>query len=280
MNRLNRAAVLALLVAPLLAGCASDEPAVSLETLSLGIIAGTVTDAALTPLEGAVVRIDGANESATTDASGAFALRVPPGEYLVLASYDAHRGGALRAAPGPGETARLAFTLAALPTERPEVVVAEQHGLISCGATVGLADQETDAACGGSDPNQRTSLRFGIDATHGLSGAVIEVAWEPSTEAAGRLRVLVSTGEGEAATLLAASEGDGHVLISLPARVLEGALAPGATLDIQVAPTGSLTDEEAGIDAGAAFQQPFAAYLSMFYHQAQPTGYSVLQASS
>lgn len=282
MSALARAFVLGLVLvaAPLLAGCTSDEPGVTLETLSLGTISGVVTDVGLKPLEGASVRLDGVNETVTTDATGAFSLRVQPAEYLVLASFEGHRGGALRAAPGAGETARLSFVLAPLPQEEPEVLVAEQHGLLSCGATLVVAEDSNSVACGGSDPNQRARVAFAVGQTHGLSGAVVEVTWEAHTATASWFDVTVSTGEAEAATILAKSEGDGgHVTISLPARVLEGAVTAGGTIGVEVAPTGSLTDEEAGIDAGAVFQQPFTVYLSLFYHHAQPGGYSVLQAS-
>lgn len=272
-----RAALGLVLLAPLLlAGCASDEPAVALETLSLGTITGTVTDGSLKPLAGAEVRLDGANETTRTDEAGSFSLRATPGEYLVLASLDGYRGGALRASPGPGETARLAFVLAPIPTQTPEVVVAEQHGLLSCGATVVVAEEEHDAACGGSDPNARSRVAFPVDATDGLMGAVVEVEWDAHTELAGWFDVTVTTGEGDAATFLGASEGDGRVTISIPGRVLEGAVRAGSVLAVEVAPTGSMTDEEAGIDAGAVFQQPFVVYLSLFYHQVQPTGYTVV----
>lgn len=271
-------AIALMLVAAALAGCAGDEGAVSLESLSLGTIAGTVTDIGLTPLAGATVRIDGQNDTATTDAAGSFTLRVPPGEYLVLASYAGHRGGALRAAPGAGETARLAFTLAALPREAPEIVVAEQHGLISCGATLIAAEQEQAVACGGSDPNQRTLVAFPVQQTAGLSGLVVEVVWEANTQASGWLHVLVTTGEGETQSFIAETTGgEGHIVISVPGRVLEGVLVAGDTLSVEVAPTGSLTDDEAGLDGGVVFQQAFTVYTSLFYHQTQPTGYTVLK---
>lgn len=276
-----RPIVLAALVAlaPALAGCASNEASVSLDTLSLGTIAGTVTDAGLTPLAGAVVRLDGRNDSVSTDATGAFAFTAPPGEYLVLATLDGYRGGALRAAPGPGETARLAFALSLIPRERPDIVVAEQHGLISCGATVIVGEEAHPAACGGNDPNQRTRVAFTVGPTHGLAGAVVEVVWEPHSEAASWFEATVLSGEGDATAEIAGAAGERHVVISIPGRVLEGVITDGSTLVVDVAPTGSLADEEAGVDGGAVVQQEFTVYLSLFYFQTQPVGYSVVGES-
>lgn len=279
---MRRAVVLAALLLPvsaMLAGCASSDETVALESLSLGTIEGTVVDAGLKPLEGASVRIDGRNDSATTDATGAFTLRLPPGEYLVLATMDGHRGGALRAAPGPGATARLAFTLSPLPTQSPDVQVFEQHGLFSCGARVIVAEEANAMNCGGNDPNQRVTVSFPVGDTYGLSGAVVEVVWEPHSEAASWMEASVGSGAGESATPLAQTSAGSPIVISIPQRVLAPALSPGGSIAVTVAPTGSLTDDEAGVDGGVVVQQPFTVYLSLFYHAAQPTGYTVTRTA-
>lgn len=279
MSRVRVGLAVLLLVAPALAGCASDSEAPALTTLAMGTLEGTVVDASLAPLPGAVVSVDGANATTTADATGLFRLVVPPGEYLVLATAAGHRGGALRAAPGPGETAKLQFMLAALPTLSPDVQVQEGHGLLSCGGAFFVGEQEEHLACGSQDPNQRTSVEFTAGSLHGLEGAVVEVVWEPTTQAATMLGISVWSTSGEGEEFLAYGEMASPAALTIPGRVLAENVSPGRPLRVEVTPTGSLTDEEANLDAGLALQQPFAVYVSMFYHQPPPAGYSVLQAS-
>lgn len=273
-----RALPLLVVASAMLAGCASEEQGVALDALELGSVEGVVTDPGLRPLAGATVRVDGRNESATTDASGAYLLHVPPGEHLLLASMDGYKGGALRTNAQAGISSRLDFALAPVPTIAPSIRPAEAHGLLSCGAALYAGEQEHRYDCGGSDPNAKASVEFGVDELHGLEGAVVEVVWTPTTQLTSMLAVAVWSGEGEAAEFLGYVEAPGPINLPIPQRVLVDSLVAGVPLRVEISPTGSLTDEEAGADGGAALQQPFTVYLSLFYHAAPPAGYSVLEA--
>lgn len=269
------AAVAGILLAAALAGCTGGEEGPALATVALGRIHGTVTDAALNPLAGAQVRVDGTETQATTDATGAFELTLPEGEYLVLASAPGHRGSAQRAMAVASSPAALAFALPPIPTERPSVEVSEGQGLLACRALVEQGRERHDAPCGTNDPNERAALAFPLGDLHGLEGVVVELSWTPSTAAAGRLLLSVSAGADDASPL-ATAEGAGHAAVTLPARILEPLLAAGGELVVTASPAGSFTDDEAGLDAGVALQQPFAVYVSVFRHAAPPAGYSIL----
>ena len=268
--------VAALVLAASLAGCARDEGGVELQEAAMGRIEGVVTDASLAPLAGARVRVDGLPQEALADAAGAFALDVPAGEHLVLASAEGHRGQAQRASPQPGQAARLEFVLPPLPREAPHVEQTEAHGLLSCRALVEQGAQRSSLSCGGQDPNERAAHAFPVSSLEGLEGVVVELAWEPATDAASVLELRVLADAGGEPALLAAATGERHVKVVLPSAALAQGLPPGAGLLVEVEPAGSLTDEEAGVDAALVVQQPFAVYVSLFYRAPPPGGYTVL----
>lgn len=270
-----RALPLLLAVALLLAGCASKEEPVAVNEVAPGIVSGTVTDAALTPLVGVNVSVEGTNESALTDAAGAFRLLLPPGEHLLLATFEGYRVAALRANVVSDATAALAFTLDPIPREEPSSMSLEAEGLLGCRVLVDAGGERTLVPCGQQDPNERTRLAFPVTTVDALGGAVVEVVWEPRSAAGRALAVTVSRGASEEALVLGASEGEGRAVISLPSRLL-AEMAAGDELLVDVTPAGSLTDEEANVDAALVIQQPFTVYVTLFYRQEPPGGFSVL----
>lgn len=258
-------------LALLLAGCTSGESAQQASTQT-GVVEGVVTDPSLAPLPGALVRVDGTPLAATTDASGAFRFALPPGEHLLLATKEGHRGEALRARPeAGGAPVKLGFVLAPLPSQAPSVDVVEAHGLISCAVAVVQGTEATSVNCGSNDPNERKQLAFAMPRTPGLTGIVVELVWTPSTKASTWLNLVLLSGDEP----IASSEGTEHISLLLPERVLAETMQAGGDLFVVVEPAGSFTDEEAALDATADLQQPFAVYVSAFYHAPAPAGYSV-----
>lgn len=261
----------AILLTASLAGCAKDDEPVAAQEVVPGHIVGTVTDVALLPLVGAAVRVEGTNLSAATDAAGGFGFELPPGEYLVLVELAEHKPAAQRASVASSSIASLAFALEAIPRIVPRVDVAEGAGFVACAVMVSNAGAQTDVPCGESDPNARTALEFGLSRTVGFEGVVVELVWEPAT--AGDALALVVSKPGGEPVELARAEGSGRVSVTLPPRLVEGMDA----LRIDVGSAGGLTDDEATFDAGFALQQDFLVYVSQFYNQAPPAGYTAVQ---
>jgi hypothetical protein len=271
-----KVATFLVLGALLLAGCAKPE-SVQGASFATGAIEGVVTDPSQNPIDGALVQVDGANRTATTDKTGAFRFALPPGEYLVLATSPGHRGEAQRAHPEAGASVKLAFVLTPLPTEAPTIEVAEAHGLLSCALTVQASGAPTTTSCGGQDPNERKELKLAVPSGGGLEGIVVELAWTATTPSSNVLKLTLASGAGEETIALASAEGAERVTLVLPARVIEEAGLAGTDLVARVEPAGSFTDEEAALDAGAALQQPFTVYASYFYHAAPSGGYSAIR---
>lgn len=266
-----RRGAIALALALLLAGCTKDEGPVQTNVIEPGTLSGTVTDVAMVPLAGVNVTVDGTNESAVTDAAGAFSFTLLPGEYVVLAQHGDHRPGALRASVLSAQASTLAFTLEPIPRITPRVDVAEAAGYLGCGVLVLRAGETTRVPCGEEDPNDQPSVEFPITSRDGLETIVVEVAWEPGTDAAGSLRIDAAIGAGDDLVQLGGVEGASPLTLSIPGRLVQG-----DTLVVTASPAGSFLDEEAGADVGLVFQQDFTAYASLFYYEAAPGGYTAL----
>lgn len=264
-------AALLLALALLAAGCTKEEPAVQQAAIAPGTLSGTVTDAALLPLAGAQVVVDGANLSATTDAAGSFSFELLPGEYVVLASHADFRDGALRASVMSAQTSTLAFQLTPIPRVVPYHEVQEAQGYIACAALVGQGEQRSTTDCGNNDPNDHPGVAFTMGTTDGLEAVVLELAWDARTDAAKSLRMDVTGRAGEETIALGSAEGTSPFSMQIPGRLLSG-----DTLTVTVSPGSGLTDEEAGLDAALVVQQPFGAYATLFYHEGAPGGYSAL----
>jgi len=269
-----RAIILASLVVlpALLAGCSDSGEELGAQSVQApGHILGAVVDTGGAPLAGAIVTIVGSNLTATTDAAGAFAFRVEAGEHVLTANATGHFSQTLRANPRPGLNATLSFRLKAIPLVTPRIDTAEAAGYLSCAAVVEDGTTSSDLACGQDDPNHKPAVQFGIDTRDGLEALVIEVAWEPGTRGADALRIEVRASPDPDAAIVGAVTGAGG-----RARLQLAPDSVGETLVVSAKAAGSMLDEEAGRDVGLAVQQSFAVYLSLFYHQGVPSGYSVL----
>lgn len=270
-----RAALVLVVAAVLAAGCTKDEGPVATNAIEPGFLSGTVTDVALVPLAGVNVTVDGTNESALTDAAGAFRFVLEPGEHVLVATLEGYVNAAARANVVAAQDVSLNLTLSPVPKETPRVESQEGKGLIACALFV---EGQPESACPSQDANAKPSVDFEVADASGLVGVVLELDWEPGAKTSERLALAVDLVAGESVTPLARTEGAAPVSVTLPARVLDGKVVSGTTLRVTASPAGSLTDDEAGVDAGAALQQAFTAYASFFYHEAPPAGFSVISS--
>lgn len=268
-------APLAFVVAALvLSGCTVEEAPAQTNAIAPGTLVGVVTDVALVPLAGVNVSVDGVNQSALTDAAGSFSFTLLPGEYLVFAAHAEHKTGAFRTNVLSDQTSTLAFQLEAIPRIVPRVDVAEAEGYLACAALVIQGGERRDVPCGGQDPNERSSVEFGITTTEGLEGVVVELAWGARTGAATTMRLEVALQAGESVVELGGAEGTSPIRLPISGRFFSI-----GTLVARASPAGSFTDDEAGADAGVALQQPFTVYASSFFHAEPPAGYTAIKAS-
>lgn len=269
-----------LLVLPALAGCAAEEAEPTLAAVQTARIVGTVTTESLEPLEGVRVFVPDPATEARTDASGRFEFTLPLGEYLVLTDAPLHINTAQRARlDGPDVT--LSFALREKPTQEPGTRSYEARGLLSCSATVKTGDGHSGGNaqtynCGSSDPNNRASLDFFLEPEPGISGVVIEMAWEPVSQAGKTFTMHAFQVNGGSEEEIGEDEGEGYVSIVIPPSVAQFRFAQGGTLRTLAVPAGSFLDEESPADAGVMFAQEFTVYVTVFSNAPPPQSFSVL----
>lgn len=273
-----RTLALALALALALGGCAKKGEDLQPDTIQTGVLSGVVTDAALTPLAGVNVTVtDAQNATMLTDGAGAFRFVLPPGEHVVVARLDGYNNGAGRADVLAAGVIALNLTLTPIPKVTPRVESLEGNGLIACALAVRNGGDVADQPCPSQDANARPEVSFDVMDTTGLAGAVIELAWTSGSKASDTLSMNLSIVNGDEVLAMGHAEGKSPLGLTVPGRLFEGKLAPGSQLRVGVAPTGSFADEESAIDLGAAVNQEFTAYLSLFYYAPPSAGFSVIQ---
>lgn len=192
-----RSALLVLLVA--LAGC-SDAPAPAPAPQDpTAIIQGFVFDAALRPVDGAVVLLGGTGITDTTDAQGAYRIEAPgaqPVYALRVTAPGFHDATATLQSPAPSPRFTHNVTLARLPVQEPFHETQPWTGNLACAWFA----QAQHSHGGPGDPGSHNSndcsqgtnddVRL-FDLKPGVRNAVVELRWEPNAIISDRLAVFV-----------------------------------------------------------------------------------------
>lgn len=270
-----------LLVLPAFAGCASDDAEPTFAAVQTGRIVGTVTTESLEPLAGVRVFVPEPPAEVRTDATGRFEFTLPLGEYLVLTDAPTFINAAQRARVD-GPDVPLSFKLREKPTEAPSTRSYEARGLLSCSATVKTGDGHSGGNsqtynCGSSDPNNRQALDFHFEPDAGISGVVIEMVWDPVSDAGKTFTLHAFQVSGTTEEEIGEDEGEGYVSITIPPSVAQFRFAQGGTLRALAVPAGSFLDEESPADAGVMLAQEFTVYVTVFSNAPPPSSFSVLE---
>lgn len=287
---------LALLALLALAGCAADEPSgkdrpQAEPGAGEGTVRGFVVDEAIRPVAGAAVAVRsavggaGAPVQAETDARGEFALALPAGAYLLEASHArfAPTRSEVQVAEGFESSVVLQFEF---PAEMAPYHTTEKwDGFVVCSlSTPAFTSEECGEGVGtpagrvGKQANNLVRHDFGVDSTD-LQTLVVEVAWSPTSEAGTSLVVYtvsdwVCDPECDGNDL-----GTEHGTSPIHHRVDRDALLeeleqPEPEFSVFV-----LADDEAGA-ATLVLNQPFQVFVSKFYRDAAPEGFSFLQQAT
>jgi len=235
-----------------------------------GSLQGIVHTPALTPIFGARVADPRLGLAATTDTAGFFRLDgLATGEHLLVVTAEGYLTRSVLVQARNGTTLELNVSLEPAPRLEPYVETRELHGFLACALLV--ADDARD--CASADPNHRDV--FELDLGAGAKGVVLELAWdEASTPAARSMALLAETvGYGAQDVALGSAAGRGYARVEVPVAVLEKYYPEGGVMRALVA----LAEGDA--PASAALQARFVVYVSAFYHQAAPAGFSVIRTA-
>jgi len=268
----------AVLVALLVAGCATEPPEPPPPATTLH---GWVRDAALHPVPGAEVGLvhaaNGTPGPATvTDADGHYAFGdVPDGDLLLHASAVGYGSSSLALTPVPGAPHLRNLTLQREPAPRPPEVLRFQ-GFIDCSGFVAAGHGH-----GGGDPEGEDTVScsaggdahvWDLELPPDVAGLLLEIAWDPGTQLAENLLVLVHHVDDGTEDVIGFGEGPSVLRVGIARLVLEDRYAAGGLLRVDVQIGGGPDQED--VAAGLAFQQPFDVYASLFYDAPPPVGYA------
>jgi hypothetical protein len=286
------------LLAFVLAGCADPAPAGAEPTPNparMGIV-GLVQDTGFGPVPGATVTLRHVNSSTTTDAAGTFRFpALPISAYLVDVAADGFLPATLTAEPTSGN-ASLNFVLQAVPRLEPIVETTHFQGHFDCAMEAliipGSCDLLLETAGGPSVVDDTSIFQMGM--APGWKSIVVDVDFDPSPGLDG-LRLTLRgvdardqltgyeqygrfSGTGPFTARLDADGTYPHGVGPIPGNLtaLELAVYPqGHGYHAVCDPTGS---QGCFLGVGAALNVRFDLYISIFYNQAAPDGYTLLGA--
>lgn len=280
MNALRPLLTLLLLTALALAGCTDDGEPQETPDKEQAIeetfppLHGWVFDQALRPMEGVTVQLLDSNATLVTDGEGYYGFdQVKRNEPLVLvANVDGYEPNSRQVTVPADASVRLNFTMVPVPVKQASSEVLDFNGFIACQATVVASEDVQQYDCGGGQDQDVWTFSSGPD----LAGAVIEIAWTAGNPAADSFHAIVETiGLGDFNAILAEGVGTSVLRLQIPQAVAEKYYTAGGQMRLTVSVEPNVDEEEAGTGAGAAINQEFQAFASLFYVEPPPTTYSI-----
>lgn len=246
-----------------------------------GAIDVLVTDGAFNPLVAARVTMlepaspTGVQPSALTDAEGrAVFSDLPPGLYKLVAEKIGYDSVGIAREVAAGQVSKFVFNLPSLAVDdAPYVVPLEFRGFIACGATVVVL---ATAPCA-DDPNHNAEYEWNVSAA--IATVVVAVKWRATGGGFGEyLRVIVETAcqdLGPDCPAYAVSEERSPLVITLDKANLSAvqAIPENGTVGVRLRVFTGSSPETA---TGYAYQQPFAAYIHLFYRDPAPANFTGL----
>lgn len=290
-----------LLAAALLAGCADPAaespagPGPSAAPSTMAIV-GLVQDEAFAAIPGAAVTLRLVNLTTVTDAAGGFRFDgLAPSAYLVDVAADGYEPATLTAEPSATLNASLNFVLARPPSLRPGTEVLHFEGLYqcafealiipgSCDVLLEMAGQsafdDTSSFQLGLRPNWRSvaiDVDFDLSATPGLEGLRLVVRGIDDSAELNEYRQYGRFSGGEPFTAVLDVNGtypDGSAPVPGNLTALELVVYPqGHGYHEVCQPPDQST---CFLGAGAGTDVAFDLYVTVFYNQPAPAGYTLL----
>lgn len=282
-----RASALLVVVAIALAGCAKPAAPAPVEDIvsavagpsaeelarTPGTLAGIVRTAALEPIANATLTVPRESRTVTTNEAGLFRIEaLPPGEHMVTIAAKGFVTRSLTAAVRNGTLSEVDIVLERAGSTEPYHETIELAGFLSCSARAATPMGEELRDCASADPNHRDAFEFEVGEK--AKQVVVELVWTPDDNPAGkRLTLFLETaGYGALDLDLGNATGEGYAAVRAPVDVVARYYPEGGLMRARV----ELTPTE---PVAIAAQARFTVYVTAFYHEPAPEGFSVLQTS-
>lgn len=252
----------------LLAGCASKDPSETADPVADpedAIIRGVVVDAAVVPVEGATVQLNGA-QTVEVDSSGNFDFIVTPGTHVLQAQAPGHLAAQTTVLAVAGTTQSVRFQLLAEQGTEPYPETQQFDGFAQ--ASAGLLTPVLDQTISQLGFNA-CDCAFQVFPDPGLSRIVIEATWGDSVAHPAEPTEFVWQVEAQPTNATASGQGPDPIR-----RVLSPLDFPAQDFRFEDAPT-----FEARLypdPAWPAFSQEYSLFVSLWYRGAPPTDWSII----
>ncbi|MFA5943320.1 MAG: carboxypeptidase-like regulatory domain-containing protein [Candidatus Thermoplasmatota archaeon] len=277
MRLLAVLAVAALALAGCSAGKDSDgaDPAATGGDGALPMLHGYVFDPAIRPLVGVTVKVLDTNSTAVTDREGFFGFEGLPTEQflVVVASLDGFISGSKQVTLTVEAPVRLNFTLEPIPVQIPRMTTDKHDLIVECQLGVTANEENSTYGCGTGTQDVDS---WDIAVEPDLAGAVIEIYWEPTTDAAASIGARLETLElGQLNLILSETLGTSPLRLTVPQLAADRYYTSGGLMRLTVYAAPNTDETEAGVGAALLFQQPITAYASLFYVAPPDPSYSI-----
>ena len=245
------------------------------------MLQGWVVDPAIRPIPGATVKVLDSNTSVLADDGGHYAFaELPTDQFLVIVvSKDGFLPQPKQVTLAPDTPLRLNFTLEPEPIAAPYVSPLTFEGFIGCQLATVTPTGNNSMDCSGGVGVQQNKNMFDFPVEKQLAGAVIELYWEPVTEAANTLGLRVETLElGQLNVVLGEAVGSSSLRIPISQTVAEKYYPQGGLMRLTVFAASDGEENEAGLGYSMPVRQQFKAFMTLFYIDPPPADYTVGQA--
>ena len=263
-----------------------------------GGIEGTVTDAELQTIGGALISIDGLDVTTESAQDGRFTFsRLTPGEYTLFAAALGYESVGKRVTVAAGAATPVALTLAPIPITEPYYEIQQAMGMLAC--AVDIQPVVGVAACGAPVINTTLSDRFLIVwqlgyPTEDWDGLVVETHWTSNQilsqglspiweitgcpndndvtfdEGGGRSPVIFYVNEENITEVIDnAAEGKGCASSD------ENCNADDCLVVSRMFSEAETTQQAA--DVGLTWQQTYENFFTSFFHSSYPEGFTAKQ---
>lgn len=279
VSKVQRLAV-AVLLASMLAGCSSSHGSDGSTAPGQVAVEGWVLDAALTPIPGASVVVQGAEANATTGDNGHYLLRAPSSMDLLVTVRQVGFVPQSRYVPAfSGSHQWINLTLERVISADPYTVVESWDGIMHCAVTAVAREdpsrphEHQGVKCSDALPEETNQNVWHYSIPFNASGAIIELAWDPGTEFS---QALVMKIEAETTgDILGFVEGTSILRLQVAAVNLARLLQSGdSTLRVTITPGAGTGSHEHGA-VGVFVDQAFTIYATTFYNQPADPTYSI-----
>lgn len=234
---------------------------------ALPMLHGYVLDPAVRPLAGATVKVLDTNASTLVDDEGFFGFDgLPVDQFLVVvATMDGFMPTSKQITLTADRSFVLNFTLEPVPVATPYSTVVKKEMMLDCQVGIVMQEEYNQVPCGGGVQSEAVDT-WDIAVEPGLSGVVVEMYWEPTTQLAESLGFRLETLElGQLNLVLGQVVGTSPQVIRVPQSTAERYYSAGGLMRLTVYAEPNADENEVGVGAAVAVQQPVAAYGTLFY---------------